>query len=428
MASPNPPEPEFTEPLPEDYQCPICHEVLKEPQLTDCCGGNFCCGCISQILRNGGHCPLCRKAGFQVFIDRKLERKILALRVYCRVKDHGCGWKGVLRELDTHLDTDCQYVDVDCPNSCGEQPKRRNLPVHLRNSCPKRKFSCPYCQFEATYERVANEHWPLCEKYPLPCPNDCGVGTVERGRLEHHCSECPLQVVECEFSHSGCTEKIRRKDTARHMEENTQRHLVMVSASVMSMMKLLQEKDQQIREQQQQIDNVVMVSTSMKMQKDQQIKEQQQQIDTLQVKVGSLENYILKFTITKFQMHMTKKSFWRSPSFYTHLGYKINNIGLLPQGNHDHIKVWMNVAEGDFDDQLRWPRPCTITIQLLNQLGDHNHFTRRVEGVFRRSSYRSVWNDTKFIAHSDLGYKADTNTQYLKDDCLQLRIVSFDLK
>ena len=399
MAS-NPPEPEFTEPLPEDYQCPICHEVLKEPQLTDCCGGNFCRGCISQILKNGGHCPLCRKAGFQVFIDRRSERKILALRVYCRVKDRGCGWKGVLRELDTHLDTDCQYVAVDCPNGCGERPKRRNLPDHLRNSCPKREFSCPYCQLKATYERVANKHWPQCEKYPLPCPNDCGVGTVERGRLEHHRSECPLQVVECEFSHSGCTVKIRRKDTARHMEENTQKHLVMMSTS---MMRLLQEKDRQI-------------------------KEQQQQIDTLQVKVRSLEKYHpIKFTMTGFQKHKTNKTSWHSTSFYTHVGYKVNNIGVTPR---DHIKVWMNVAKGDFDDQLRWPRDCTITIQLLNQLGDHTHFTKTVEGEFTRpeSWTNTVWSDTKFIALSDLGYKADTNSQYLKDDCLQFRIVSIDLK
>ena len=401
MAS-NPPEPEFTEPLPEDYQCPICHEVLKEPQVTDCCGGNFCRGCISQILRNGGHCPLCRKAGFQVLIDRKLERKILALRVYCRVKDRGCGWKGALRELDAHLDTDCQYVAVDCPNGCGERPKRRNLPDHLHNSCPKRKFSCPYCQYKATYEHVANKHWPECEKYPLPCPNDCGVGTVERGRLEHHQSECPLQVVECEFSHSGCTEKIRRKDTARHMEENTQKHLVM-------MMRLIQEKDQQI-------------------------KEQQQQIDTLQVKVRCLENHIVKFTMTKFQKHKTNQSFWYSPSFYTHpggIGYRICDLRVQPQGTHDHIRVWMRVGVGDFDDQLRWPRACTITIQLLNQLGDHNHFTKRVEGEFRRPTLgftNTVWSDSTFIAHSDLGYKADRNTQYLKDDCLLFRIVNIDLK
>ena len=402
MASPNPPEPEFTEPLPDDYQCPICHEVLKEPQLTDCCGGNFCRGCISQILKNGGHCPLCRKAGFQVFIDRRSERKILALRVYCRVKDCGCGWKGALRELDTHLDTDCQYVAVDCPNGCGERPKRRNLPDHLRNSCPKREFSCPYCQFKATYERVANDHWPQCEKYPLPCPNDCGVGTVERGRLEHHRSECPLQVVECEFSHSGCTEKIRRKDTARHMEESTQRHLVVMSTSMMSMMKLLQEKDQQI-------------------------KEQQQQIDTLEVKFRCLEKYHpIELTMTGFRRYKTNETYWTSGSFYT--GYKVNNLGVNPEGTHDHINVWMLVVKGDFDDQLRWPRDCTITIQLLNQLGDHNHFTKRVAGEFTRPTPSTLWCDSQFIALSDLGYKPDMKTQYLKDDCLQFRIVSIDLK
>ena len=425
MASPNPPEPEFTEPLPEDYQCPICQEVLKEPHLTDCCGGNFCRGCINQILRDGGHCPLCRKAGFQVLIDRKSERKILALHVYCRVKDCGCDWEGALRELDTHLGTNCQYVDVDCPNGCCERPKRHNLPHHLHNFCPKRKFSCPYCHFKATYEHVANQHWPECKMYPLPCPNDCGVGTVERCRLEHHLGECPLQMVECEFSHAGCTEKVRRKDTARHMEESTQKHLLMVSTSMMNM-KLLQEKDRQIWEhQQQQI-----------REQQQQIREQQEQIDTLQVKVRCVEDptaIVAKlFTMTEFHRHWRNGTFWYSSSFYTHSGgpgYKINNLGVRPKATH--IEVWMVVAVGDYDGQLQWPRDCTITIQLLNQLGEHNHFTKTVEGVLTRPTCMKtniIWSDAGFIAHSDLGYKADTNTQYLKDDCLQFKIVGIWLK
>jgi len=345
-----------------------------------------------------------------VLIDRKLERKILALHVYCRVKDHGCDWKGALQELDTHLGTNCQYVDVDCPNSCSERPKRHNLPDHLHNSCPKRKFSCPYCHFKATYERVANQHWPKCKMYPLPCPNDCGVGTVKRRRLEHHLGECPLQMVECEFSHAGCTEKVQRKDTARHMEESTQKHLLMVSTS---MRKLLHEKDQQITEK-------------------------QQQIDILQMKVRCLENIhtVKEFTITDFQRYKVKNinpfdnllNFWSSPSFYTHLGYKINNLSVRPEDTH--VAVWMRVANGDYDDKLWWPRACTITIQILNQLADHNHFTKRVEGEFRRphSGTTEVWSDHEFIAHSDLGYKANTNTQYLKDDSLHFKIVSIDLK
>jgi len=201
------------------------------------------------------------------------------------------------------------------------------------------------------------------------------------------------------------------------------------------MMKLLQEKDQQIREQQQQIDTL---STSMRkllQEKDQQIREQQQQqIDTLQMKVKCLENLtasVTKFTMTEFQRHRINKTFWSSPSFYTHsggLGYKIYNLGVHPHASH--VAVWMNVAKGDYDDQLQWPRACTTTIQLLNQLGDHNHFTKTVEGVLKRPAVITnlVWSDNHFIAHSDLGYKADTSTQYLKNDCLQFKIVSFDLK
>ena len=111
-----------------------------------------------------------------------------------------------------------------------------------------------------------------------------------------------------------------------------------------------------------------------------------QQIDILQMKVRCLENfYIVKFTMTGFQSYEMKKTnplddllnFWSSAYFYMYLGYKIHNLGIKP-GN-THVAVWMNAAKGDYDDKLQWPRACTTTIQLLNQLRDHNHFTKTAE-------------------------------------------------
>ena len=104
------------------------------------------------------------------------------------------------------------------------------------------------------------------------------------------------------------------------------------------------------------------------------------------MKVRCLENfYIVKFTMTGFQSYEMKKTnplddllnFWSSAYFYMYLGYKIHNLGIKP-GN-THVAVWMNAAKGDYDDKLQWPRACTTTIQLLNRLRDHNHFTKTAE-------------------------------------------------
>ena len=75
------------------------------------------------------------------------------------MKDHGCEWTGVLQDLDAHLDVntgDCQFVDVQCPNKCGQSVQKREVPDHLENSCPKRDYNCCYCGFTSSYEVVCN--------------------------------------------------------------------------------------------------------------------------------------------------------------------------------------------------------------------------------------------------------------------------------
>ena len=66
----------------------------------------------------------------------------------------------------------------------------RSSKVHI-GVCPKRPFACKYCEFKARYEQVCNDHYSKCTKYPVPCPNKCEIGTVERGNLQKHMSECP---------------------------------------------------------------------------------------------------------------------------------------------------------------------------------------------------------------------------------------------
>eukprot|EP00118_Oscarella_pearsei_P017443 m.172874 g.172874 ORF g.172874 m.172874 type:complete len:134 (+) comp39087_c0_seq13:29-430(+) len=93
---------EFVEPLDKDLECPVCMSALKEPVLTSC-GHNFCCICAEKLTKYGKfQCPLdnqeCQER--DVFRDRKVERKVLSLLVYCSRKDQGCSWKGELRDIE----------------------------------------------------------------------------------------------------------------------------------------------------------------------------------------------------------------------------------------------------------------------------------------------------------------------------------------
>ena len=154
--------------------------------------------------------------------------------------------------LDDHLDVnsgDCQYVDVECPEKCGQPVQKHQLVTHIANECPKRDFTCMHCGFKATYEVVSEQHWPECQNYPVPCPNRCQIGAVERNTLEDHLKMCSLQVVDCDFSYAGCNEKLQRQHMEKHIEENTQKHLALMASASMKMNREFEQKLQEQRDE-----------------------------------------------------------------------------------------------------------------------------------------------------------------------------------
>ena len=91
------------------------------------------------------------------------------------------------------------------------------------------------------------KHVAVCKKYPVPCPNDCGVGTVERCRLEKHLQkECLFQEVNCDIIHAGCTAKLQRRDADKHMTENIHEHLKLLSIKFGEACVRLEQKEQQL--------------------------------------------------------------------------------------------------------------------------------------------------------------------------------------
>ena len=242
----------FIDELPDDLLCKSCRHVARQPHLTSCCGEHYCHTCIAAILQDKKPCPSCKEDTFTIFMNKRDHRRILGLRVCCTNKDHGCQWTGKVEHLDTHLDVnsgDCQYVDIECPEKCGQQVQKHQLASHIANDCPKRDFTCMHCGFKATYEVVSEQHWPECQNYPVPCPNRCQIGAVERNTLEDHLKMCSLQVVDCDFSYAGCNEKLLREDMEKHIEENTQKHLALMAAASMKMSREFEQKLQEQRDE-----------------------------------------------------------------------------------------------------------------------------------------------------------------------------------
>ena len=96
---------------------------------------------------------------------------------------------------------------------------------------------------------------------------------------------------------------------------------------------------------------------------------------------------------------------------------------------HFCLCVCVHLMQGKNDDNLPWPFTGMITLTLLNQLGDENHYAlaflfpqddeagRRVVGgetALRGYGY------PKFISHDWL--EEEPTCKYLKNDCLYFSI------
>ena len=417
MASSNA-EHEFLEPSAKlkEFECPVCLFVTREPHLTGCCGQHFCQACINRIVTNRKPCPCCKAKRFIVILDKKQKRRVLELKVECTWKERGCDWSGELGKLDTHVDTrngSCQFVDVNCPNNCGESHQRRHLANHLSDLCPKRPFTCQYCgQFKANYKKVYNDHYPKCTKYPVPCPNKCEVGSVERSNFTQHVSECPLQVVECEFAHAGCSEKITRTDLPKHMELSVQKHLVLVSSYCVKEMTNVRKELTEAKKK--------LAQTEKKLaEKDKQIKALQTKVHTLEVGTGFLP---IEFTLANFSWYEGTGKRVEGPVLCT--APKIQIKFYFPPPSWPwwpQMEVEVYQLPGESDDRLNWCVQCFVHATLLNQSSDQHHISRSQDYTLSRPTAEQRKDAVLRVFYSTIKNHSQQDRQYLKYDNVKIR-------
>ena len=236
---------EFVSNPPDELNCSICLSVLRDPNLTSCCGNHFCQSCISRIKNKRNPCPLCQEQDFTVMLDKFFVRRVNELKIKCPNSSHGCEWVGELGSIGKHLDVSCGFVEVTCDYCQSEDILRQNLADH-KKVCPSRPYSCEYCGHRDKWEVITMVHHVRCEKYPVECPNKCGVERIQRRKLDKHVrEECPLEEIGCEFEYAGCQVRQPRQNMILHLSENVSSHLGMIASHFQ---KKLVEKDEVIDE------------------------------------------------------------------------------------------------------------------------------------------------------------------------------------
>ena len=297
---------------------------------------------------------------------------------------------GTVATLEEHVAT-CSFALLLCPKQCKYsfgQVKcfmRRDLDKHLKEDCPNRIHTCEYCGEKGTYAHITETHNTRCPKKILPCLNVLCPKSIECQKLGKHVkTECEYTMIPCKYcTELGCETEMKRKDMAAH-EEDDKLHLHMAIDSITQLKK--------------KYTNILKHGES------------------------------ITFEVTEFEKKKKKNFEFHCPPFYTsHKGYHMdidayaNGTG---SGKDTHVSVYVYLLKGDNDDKLSWPFVGEVTITLLNQLEDKNHFSKTVNILAEDKMKAGIYDVdySKFIRHSKLGYNTNKNTQYLKDDTLYFRV------
>ena len=174
------------------YDCLVCHRVLREPELTDCCGKHICSSCLKKWKKTSGQCPHCRVPQFYAMLDKSKQREINELKIYCN--NSNCLWEGELSKLDEHL----------------------------RSSCPQRETKCRHCG--DTYTSANSTHSETCPEYTINCPNECGA-SIKRKDTNQHKTTCPKEMVTCRLNgpndkndSATCGKRMMRSELSIHQK------------------------------------------------------------------------------------------------------------------------------------------------------------------------------------------------------------------
>ena len=356
----------FLDDPPSDVVCPICHLVASNPQQVSCCGKIYCLNCFTELKQRSKwvfRCANCREEDPTAFSDRKTAGQINALRVTCTMRDGGCDWRGALREMSAHLRR-CQYSETNCPFSllgCSARPLRKDLELHEEENMK--------LHLNLTMKKV--------EELEGGALKDCK--SLEK-KLTKDVAETKKSLV----SH--------KRESKQHLERQLENYK--------------HETDERLRSLKDEV---------------------------------ACEHRLppVVFKLTDFSYLQDEDEDWHSAPFYTHLGGYQMCLRLYTNGSSDvrgtHLSCYVYLMRGNNDEQLEWPFRGMLHVELLNQLEDAHHHVEKItfHSMDTKNYNKQVKKGclgvtglgrSKFISQSELGRSSSMNRQYLKDDCLFIRV------
>ena len=138
----------FENAVSQNFHCPICLNVLKEPVMCRRNQHYFCTSCITRHLGNSSTCPTCMEEltiETLTQVPRIVADCLSELNIRCDYFSRGCRELVQLGRLATHV-ANCGFSPVKCSNDgCGKVLNKQDKTHHEAEVCDFRKLKCHDC-------------------------------------------------------------------------------------------------------------------------------------------------------------------------------------------------------------------------------------------------------------------------------------------
>jgi uncharacterized coiled-coil protein SlyX len=258
---------------------------------------------------------------------------------------------------------------------------------------------------------------------------------------KHRGTECPLEPVACRFADVGCNVKVARRDLKLHMEESQQQHLLsatllnlkLTKETITELNRQLIEKDQQLDKKDQQLTQVLLEKDKSIAEKDKIIAEKGNEISKLQTEFRKFQQEFVDSTKVALDCILGMNTYqfvlqnfsrcqkggcegdWFSDPFSVS-GYDCDlELNVETKERGPIMQVRMHSKSHSFHQSATF----TATLQLLNQLGNHSHYFKKIVIDVRKGT---LFSDPYDFINFKVLYRKDATIQYLMDDRLKLRL------
>ncbi len=263
--------------------------------------------------------------------------------------------------------------------------KQRRKVLELKVRCSMKQRGCGWIGELGELASHTDPRNGNCQLVDVTCPNNCGESHQKRHLKGHLSNTCPKR--------------------------------------------LEREKDRQIEAVKQQVEAKV---DEVRREKNKQLEEKDRQIDMLERRLAILErrtSLLVEFTVSKgylskYRQNMETYTTVDGPLFYTHpRGAKLQAHTFFCS-DFGIIGVQLCQVPGEFDDEIKLPVKCTVTVHLLNQLRDQDHISGSETFTLTRPTKRTYTGepDPLEVDYNTIEDSSKREVQYLKDDCIRCRV------